>query len=188
MIRECLRDDRSFGVLLIREGDELGDVEPEPYLVGTSARIASHRLLPDGKMDIVTVGERRLRVREFNRTKPFLSGYVEPIVEMEWVDTQENRALVARAREAFEYHLRSLFLHQEVDFTVQFPDDPVVLSFAIAAFVNLPLIEKQKLLEITDTASRLEELIPVLESHFFENAMTGRVSATEEFAEVISFN
>jgi len=187
MVQGCIEEDKSFGVLLIREGDEVGG-EPEPYLVGTSARIASHRELADGKRDIITVGERRFRVRQFDRTRAYLTGYVEPIVELEWTESPVNRALVSKAKEAFEYHLRSLFLHQEVDFSVQFPDDPVVLSFAIAAFVNLPLIDKQRLLEMTDTASRLGELIPILESHFFANAMIGKASPTEEFADVISRN
>ena len=139
-------------------------------------------------MDLLTVGERRFRIRRFDRSKQYLTGLVEPIVELEWAYNAQNHRLLNRAKEAFEFHLRTLFGRQDVKITIQFPDDPVALSFAIAGFVNLPLLDKQRLLELTDTAARLAELIPVLESQVFELATQGQPSVTEEFAEYISNN
>jgi len=187
MIGDCLEQDRPFGVVLIREGSEI-DESAEPYLVGTSARVVEHKPLPDGRVDLVAVGERRFRVRRFDRSKPYLVGYVEPIVEMEWSESNQNRGLLSRAKEAFEFHLRSIFGRQDVNITVQFPDDPVALSFAIAGFINMPTIAKQRLLELTDTSARLTELIPVLEAQFLEHAVNGEPSVSEEFAEFISNN
>lgn len=188
MIAECLRLDQSFGVVLIREGEEVGDENVEPYLVGTSARIINHVSRPDGTLDLVVLGERRFRVRRLDRTKEYLSGFAEPIVEMEWVGNSQNRALLARAQEAFETHLRNMFGRQDVNITVQFPDDPVALSFAMAGFVTLELREKQRLLEITDTVERFSELIPILENQILEYAIEGKPSAAEEFSEFICRN
>lgn len=189
MISECLKYDTPFGVVLIREGSEAADPNVEPYLVGTSARVISHSRLPGGRMDLLAVGERRFRVRRIDRaSKPYLTGLVEPIVELEWSESNHNRGLLLRAKEAFEYHLKNLFGRQDVNVTVQFPDDPVALSFAIAGFINLPLIEKQRLLELTDTAARLIELIPVMENQFAEYAVMGRPTAAEEFSDFISVN
>jgi len=187
MIAECIEMDRSFGVVLIREGDE-GDDDVEPYLVGTSARIVSHVSRPDGTLDLVVLGERRFRIRRLDRSKEYLSGFAEPIVEMEWNGNSQNRALLARAQEAFETHLRNMFGRQDVNITVQFPDDPVALSFAMAGFVNLELREKQRLLEITDTVERFSELIPILENQILEYAIEGEPSAAEEFSEFICRN
>jgi Lon protease-like protein len=188
MIRECLEDDRPFGVVLIRDGEEVGDPHAEPYLVGTSARVVAHKDLPDGRIDLLAVGERRFRVRRIDRTKPYPTGFVEPVVELEWSETVDNRGLLARAKEAFEFHLHNLFGNREVNVTVQFPDDPVALSFAIAGFINLPLIEKQHLLEMTDTAARFTELIPAMESQFAEYAIQGQPTVSEEFEDLISNN
>lgn len=188
MIDECLRLDRSFGVVLIREGEEIGDQDVEPYLVGTSARIVNHSRRPDGALDLIVLGERRFRVRRIDRSKAYLTGFAEPIVEMEWNGNSQNRALLARAQEAFETHLRNMFGRQDVNITVQFPDDPVALSFAMAGFVSLELREKQRLLEITDTLERFSELIPILENQILEYAIEGEPSVAEEFAEFICRN
>lgn len=188
MVNQCIILDQSFGITLIREGDEVGDEFVEPYLVGTSARIVRHDTRQDGTMDLLVVGERRFRVRKLDRTKPYLSGLVEPIVEMEWVGNAQNRALLARSQEAFELHLRNMFGRQDVNITVQFPDDPVALSFAMAGFVDLTAQEKQRLLEITDTVERFEELIPILENHALEYAIEGDPSVSEEFSEFICRN
>jgi Lon protease-like protein len=188
LIRQCAGMDQPFGVVLIREGEEVGDDNVEPYLVGTSARIVNHSVQADGSIDLLVLGERRFRIRRLERTKPYLTGFVEPIVEMEWTANTSNRGLLARSQEAFETHLRNMFGRQDVNITVSFPDDPVALSFAMAGFVSLTPVEKQRLLEITDTTERFEELIPILENHALEYAIEGEPSAVEEFAEFINRN
>ena len=188
MIGRCIDLDQSFGVTLIRQGEEVGDSEVEPYLVGTSARIINHSSRDAGMMDLLVLGERRFRVRKLDRSKEYLTGFAEPIVEMEWNGNAANRALLARAQDAFETHLRNMFGRQDVNITVQFPDDPVALSFAMAGFVNLELPAKQRLLEITDTTERFEELIPILENQILEHTMEGQPTVTEEFSEFICRN
>ncbi|MEO7453208.1 MAG: LON peptidase substrate-binding domain-containing protein [Fimbriimonadales bacterium] len=188
MIQGCASLDQPFGIVLIREGEEVGDADVDPYLVGTSARIVNHSERPDGTLDLLVLGERRFRIRRLDRTKPYLTGFVEPIVEMEWSANASNRGLLARAQESFETHLRNMFGRQDVNITVSFPDDPVALSFAMAGFVSLTPTEKQRFLEITDTTERFEELIPILENHALEYAIEGEPSAAEEFAEFINRN
>jgi Lon protease-like protein len=188
MVDRCIELDQSFGIALIREGEEVGDPEVEPYLVGTSARVINHGRREGGITDLLVLGERRFRVRRLDRSKEYLTGFAEPIVEMEWNGNAANRALLARAQDAFETHLRNMFGRQDVNITVQFPDDPVALSFAMAGFVNLQLSEKQRLLEITDTTERFQELIPILENQILEHTMEGQPTVTEEFSEFICRN
>lgn len=163
LIRLCVREDRAFGVVLIREGEEVGGV-PEPYLVGTSARIVTYHEMEDGKLHVLAVGERRFRIRHFDYSRPYLVGYVEPIIELEWEEDPTSRTLVEIAKEAFLKHLSCLFGRQDVRLKVQFTDDPVALSFAMAGCVQLAVLEKQHLLELTDTAERIRWIIPRLEA------------------------
>jgi len=51
---------------------------------------------------------------------------------------------------------------------VKFPTDPVVLSFTIANLLPMGNLEKQRLLETTDTLERIAGLIPVLEKQLME--------------------
>ena len=61
MTTRCVRDDSSFGVCLIREGNEVG--EPAlPASVGCTARIAQWDMPHPNLFHLLTHGERRFRV------------------------------------------------------------------------------------------------------------------------------
>jgi Lon protease-like protein len=188
MTLKCLDEDRPFGVLLAREGQNLDSDDVETYLVGTSARITAHKTMPDGRSYLLVLGERRFRVRQFNYEEDYLIGNVEPVVELEWSHSPASESLVNRAKAAFSEHLNIIFGSQDINLSVQYPDDPVVLSFAIAGFLDLPLIEKQRLLELTDTTERLSELIPLFEDQVLQQMLISHTSALDEFRDIISNN
>ncbi|MCH8274491.1 MAG: LON peptidase substrate-binding domain-containing protein [Armatimonadetes bacterium] len=188
MVRDCLDEDRPFGVVLIREGSEVGDPGAVPYMVGTTARIVSHKTLPDGQMHVLTMGEGRFRIRRLDYSRPYPVGYVEPIVEMDVAESPNTSRLVNRAKDAFRMHLDALFGRQGVELTVRFTDDPMALSFAMAGCVQLSLMEKQRLLEITDTSERIREIIPLLERQALEAVGNGQRSLLEVYAQFYSRN
>ncbi|KAA0225270.1 MAG: Lon protease [Fimbriimonadales bacterium] len=188
LVRDCLENDRPFGVVLLREGSEVGDPDVVPYMVGTTARIVQHEDLPDGRINLMAMGESRFRVRKLDNSKPYLVGWVEPIVELEWDESPNHSWLIGRAKNAFEGHLRSVFGGRDVNISVTFTDDPVALSFAIAGCVHLTVMEKQRLLEMTDTAERFRELIPILETQSVDLLDFEAPDPLEEYAEYLSSN
>ena len=159
MVQECLRTDGPFGVALIRDGAEVGD-EAEPYLVGTVARITKVENYDDGRMDIEVQGERRFRIRELDESRPYLLGRVQPIEEHGEPDPSDP--LVIEARDTFEALVQRYFERQSFGVQVVFPPDPRMLSFSIASHLPVDDLVKQRLLEITDTLDRLEEILPYL--------------------------
>lgn len=167
LVQFCLDQDRPFGIVLIRSGTEVGG-PAEPYLVGTSVRILKVHSFDDGRMDIQVYGERRFRIRRLDETLPYLRGYVEPVVEMDADPSPRTDALVMRAREDFQMWVQQTLARREYDVKVRFPDDPVTLSFAIANALPIANIEKQRLLEMTDTLDRIAELIPLLDLQIVE--------------------
>lgn len=76
MINLCLDTERPFGVVLIRSGVEVG-VAAEPYPIGTSARLVGVERLPDGRMNIETVGDQRFRILAVHHEASYLTGTVE---------------------------------------------------------------------------------------------------------------
>jgi uncharacterized protein len=61
MVRHCLKEQVSFGVVLILEGAEVGAVAAVAG-TGTTARLVDFATLPDGLLGIECVGERRFQV------------------------------------------------------------------------------------------------------------------------------
>lgn len=166
MVRTCVEFDRPFGIVLIRTGSETG--QADPYMVGTVVRILRVHSYDDGRMDIDVQGERRFRIRRIDESKPYMVGFVEPVIEHEIEDSPRANQLLAQAREEFENLMRKFFSRQEFNVQVVFPPDPVALSFTIANLLNMDNLEKQRLLETTDTLERVEELIPILQMHNLE--------------------
>jgi uncharacterized protein len=167
MVRQCIAEDSPFGVVLIRTGSEVGG-PAEPYMVGTAVRIVQVHTYEDGRLDVQVRGERRFRIRRLDDSQPCLVGYVEPVVELDLDDSPAAQQLIAQTRQDFENYVQGLFARQEYRVQVRFPPDPLALSFAIANHLQMENLEKQRLLELTDTIERLQGLVPILERNILE--------------------
>jgi len=163
MVRSCMEFDRPFGIVLIRDGSEVGGIA-DPYMVGTVVRILKVIPYDDGRMDIHVEGERRFRIRELDEdTQPYMVGKVEPVIEVEIDENDENRMLLGEAKDQFEQLIQKIFARQEFNVSVKLPTDPVVLSFTIANMLHMENLAKQRLLETTDTMERVATLMPILQ-------------------------
>jgi Lon protease-like protein len=170
LVQDCLTEDRPFGIVLIRSGEEVGG-QADPYMVGTAVRIVKVHTYDDGRMDIQVRGERRFRIRKLDETRPYLTGFVEPVIEHAIEEGPEAEELLTRAREEFEVFIQRLFARQEFSVQVVFPPDPVALSFTIANLLQMENLEKQRLLETTDTLERVQDLLPIMEQQLLEDSI-----------------
>ena len=160
MVGRCLETDEGFGVLLIREGREVG-APSLPYDVGTVARIASVERLPDSRMNLVTVGTRRFRCVEHVQVEPYR------IARIEWLEdspaTDGLAALVGEVRAAVEDYLKAVYaLAERPRRAIEFPDDATMLSFQVGAVLQIAAQERQRLLETEATDQRLRQELTYL--------------------------
>jgi Lon protease-like protein len=163
MIRYCIETGQGFGFVLIRDGDEVGG-EAEPYLVGTEAKLVQVQTHEDGSMNVRVEGTGRFRIRRFEQGFPYLVGLVEPIVEDEINNQNRLDALASRARELVREFIQSQFKRLDVTVSrVRMPEDPEQLSFVVANLLPIDDLAKQGMLQLTDTAERLSDLLPLLE-------------------------
>ena len=159
MIGECRDIDQPFGVVLIKEGLEVGD-PADPFMTGTSARIIQVEQLDDGRMNILTQGERRFKVVEITQKVPHLVGRVLYLNE-EPGDTPAPA--LAEIIEGYSAYLRNIeALSGGWTANAQLPQDPVLLSYALAGSLDIPTGVRQQILESATAAHRLEVLAPLL--------------------------
>lgn len=160
MIGECLDGDKQFGVLLIKEGVEVGG-RAEPYRVGTTARITKAQRMDAGRFNLQTVGERRFQLVEITQDVPFLMGKVEYLAED---DSEELGELPERVRKLLgEYWRTVTSLQGGWVRDLDVPKAPVALSFAVAQVVSYPPRVGQFLLQIPSARERIERALPLLE-------------------------
>ncbi len=159
MIRGCLDRQEPFGVVLIQEGQEAGD-PARPFGIGTSARIVQVERLEEGRMNIVTRGERRFETAEISQRLPHMVGQVRYLEEERGEAPPDIVAEIAEEYGAFRRNLTALTGGWAAQTEV--PRDPVRLSYGIASNLDLPRPVRQQLLELPTAAERLERLLPLL--------------------------
>ena len=109
MVGRCLERGEPFGVVLVREGHEVGPLSGRIADVGTTAIIRRAGRYPDGRLDILTVGERRFRLESLDtRSEPYLVGHVTLLDEPSGPDP----AVHEQARRVGRRFLRYLELLQ----------------------------------------------------------------------------
>lgn len=161
MIGGCIDSGEPFGVLLDRNATETGP-DLDPVDVGTTARIGEVTRLAQGRLFIVTRGERRFRVARVVRKRPFWTAEVAYIDEP--ADPPDSASLRASAAEHFKDYLRALLalFGRELE-SVQLPDDATAASYLIADALQVDVARKQALLEARSAADRLRVEIELLE-------------------------
>lgn len=163
MIGDCVAREQPFGVVLIREGQEVGD-PAEPFRTGTSARITRVVRLEEGKLNIVTHGERRFELVDITQRTPHLVGRVRYLEEAAGDVPPELLREVGEGQATLLRHLATLAGGWVAN--VDVPGDPVQLSFAViaslASTIDLPAQLRQRLLESPTAQERLKLLLPIL--------------------------
>ena len=152
MIGECLDAEEPFGVLLIREGPEVGG-SAKPHLVGTTARITDVERVEEGRMNLSTTGDKRFRLVETLQETPYLKGKVQYFSE----ETGDlDQGMLDQARQLFGEYIRGLAgLRGGWIREADVPLEPRPLSYSIAHYLELPTQAKQRLLELPFTGERL---------------------------------
>ena len=112
MIARCLETGGSFGVVLIRDGREVGGGATSVATIGTMAEIREANRSSDGRYQLLVVGGQRFRVESVTvGREPYLVAEVEPLDEP-MGDLTIARGLTDRVTEAL---LRYLALAQAGD-------------------------------------------------------------------------
>lgn len=161
MIGQCIAEKRPFGVILIREGAEVGG-PAEPVEVGTTARIVEAQKLDDGKLNVTVIGEQRFRVLGVRRREPYLVGDVE-ILGLDEEDDSTLPDLAASAGSLFAEYVRlNLAVTNQWARTIEMPSEPGPLADFIGHRLAVDLHAKQRLLEEESPRYRLRTEIDVL--------------------------
>jgi Lon protease-like protein len=158
LVRDLLAgpEPRQFGVIAIRKGRETGvDGVHSLYQIGCTATLRRVDRLDDGRFDIIVVGARRFRLLGLGETQPYLQGEVEPLAT-EPVDPAAAEPAVRVVQAAFREYLDALTEWGGATVRLEeLPDEPLLLSFIVAAAVVIDLPERQALLAESDTLRRL---------------------------------
>ena len=158
MMNTILESDSRFGVLM------WDSTQDKVVATGCCARIEDYQRLPDDRMKILTIGEKRFRVLDTVREKPYLVGLVE------WIEDapseKELRELATKVDLLLKdvVHLSGKLMDQRIKLPEDIPNLPKELSYWVASNLYGVATEQQALLEMQDTGARLEREVEILTS------------------------
>jgi len=162
-LEEALSGDRK--IFLATQHDAAVD-EPNAddiYATGTIGNIVQSVKMPDGNIKVLVEGVERARSVEVHDTDGFFVATVrtgKTQLEM----TPQVEQLMQRVHSLFEQYVK---LQQSLNYETMAasvrPDEPAKLADTIAANLQLPIEEKQQLLEVFDPEQRLARVADVLD-------------------------
>jgi hypothetical protein len=150
MVSECLKNDRRFGVLLIKNGSETGPATT--YDVGTLAKISDWYQGSDGLLGITALGEERFRLLRGERRDDGLNvGEIEMLPEQTGRPLPEEFKPLAHILEGVLDDLGRLYESLDRRY-----DDAAWVGYRFAEILPISSEEKQACLETDDAVRRLQ--------------------------------
>ncbi len=155
MVGRCMRESQGFGVVLIREGQEVGPAET--FDVGTMAKIVDFHQLSDGLLGLSCVGEQRFRIVSRSRQPDGLNlAGVESIDPEPQVPVPERHARLSELLKTVLPQLGGVYA--DIDMRLE---DAAWVGHRLAEILPIELAEKQRCLEFDDPIERLDVLSPL---------------------------
>ncbi len=155
MVKECIRNESGFGIVLLRGGNE------QVYKTGTLCSISDWKTLPNGLFGITARGEDRIHVDATHvESNQLLVGQIEKV--------QENSDLALPE----EFNSMQLLLRRIIS-KIGEPYSSIPAYYERAGWVGARLTEllplqlsiKQRLLEIDDYIVRLHHLKEAMQKY-----------------------
>ncbi|HRO61944.1 MAG TPA: endopeptidase La, partial [Burkholderiaceae bacterium] len=156
--QQALREERQVGILMQRDAELEEPAAIDMHRTGTVANILRYISAPDGGHHVVLQGEKRFRIVEFVRERPFLAARVEVIEEPK----SESPEIEARFLNMKQQALEGLELlpqvPQELTAAVQAVASPSALADLVAAYLDVTPDDKQEILETLDLSARMDKV------------------------------
>jgi uncharacterized protein len=164
MIGRCLAEGSPFGVVLIKEGEEVeeGRADPnpaQPYEIGTIATITASVKLDDGRFLITATGGQRFRLQYFIQRVPYIIASVATLPD------EQNPPVAMAARDlrtTYERYWQGVAAATGSNIEMEeLPINVVNMTYQLADRMQVNNARKQRWLEV-DVETRLREMTSIL--------------------------
>ncbi len=159
LVDEAMSQNRIIGLVVAKEPIKEGTyTKKDLHEVGTSALILKMAKTEDNKLQLLTQGMERFRVKDFKKGKPYTQARVEYIKDEDKKD-KEITALMSNMISQFTRVAElSPGLPPEIVTMANSIQEPGILADMVASTINSTLEEKQGVLEIFNVKKRLKQV------------------------------
>ena len=159
LIDAALISNKLVGIVAIKTREKEKKVAPEDlYAIGCAAYILKMIKVPNNSIRLLIQGTSRIRVTEYTQREPYLRAKVVPLKE-EVDERGDTQALLVGFKAIFQKVVElTPNLPAELAIVAMNLDEPGALADLAASSLNVPLKDKQEVLETLNVRSRLEKV------------------------------
>lgn len=164
-LKAAEKSDKMLAVVSQRDTEiESPDVD-DLFEIGTVARIIKVLKMPDGSITAILQGRKNYKLKSIVQNEPFIKVNIEVIEEAQASDKLAFEATVSSIRDKAKQIIElSPHIPTEANMMLQnMKNDSFLLNF-IASNLNLPVTEKQQLLEIIEPIQKAEKILKQMNS------------------------
>ncbi len=158
LIDAALLVNKMIGIVAIKT-KKVEEVKPEDlFEAGCVAYILKMIKMPDNSLRLLIQGTSRIRLTEFTQRDPYLRAKVAPLTD-QGEKTTDTQALMVGVKGIFQKVVElAPNLPAELAIMAMNVEEPGALADLVASTLNLPVADKQTLLETLDVKDRLERV------------------------------
>ncbi|MBI3966002.1 MAG: LON peptidase substrate-binding domain-containing protein, partial [Chloroflexi bacterium] len=161
-VEAAMAKDRTILVVAQREPEKEDISAPDLYDIGTEAVIGRVLKLPDGSSNVFVQGQRRVRIVKVTESEPIFRAIVQAVPESREPSIEADalmKSILALLEKCVEL---STALSEEAYVAAMNADDPGWLADLVASSLNLPIAQRQEILETLDVGERLTRVHVIL--------------------------
>lgn len=157
-VEEAVRQEKPIGVLCQRDPTTATPQPADLYSVGTSAQVLRVGRLPGRLQQVLVQGARRFKVVDYLQTEPYLVARVTFLDDAK-PDSNDFEAQVLHLRQQMEHVLTLLPAPApELAGAVEGLKDAAGFVDFVASWIDVPLADKQEILETIDLDARVKKV------------------------------
>ena len=168
LIKEAYKADKLIGVVAQKDKEQEDPTYEDLYRVGTVAYIIKTLQMPDGSTTIIIQGKKRFELGKLIQTDPYFKAEVKPFGVNEKLKKDKNfNALISSLKDlSIQIIKMSPQLPSDAAFAIQNIESPHFLVNFISSNLNIDILEKQKLLEVSDLTQRANLVLASLTNEY----------------------
>ena len=179
-LNEVMKTNKKI-ILVAQKNAEIDEpTEKDLYSFGCEGKVLQLLKLPDGTVKVLVEGVHRVKIIECKEDKDFLKSFVEIVKDK--IDTPKEDLLAlstAIVRKLEKLTNLNRKISHELMTSIKQQKNPSIVADHISGQLNIPIFDKQKLLEIIDLKTRLEKLMDHINNEMnvigVEKRIRGRV-------------
>jgi len=157
---QLIKDANNFNKLIgvvAQKNEKIEDPKPNQiYKIGTVAKILKVLQMPDGNTTVIIQGKKRFEIDRIISEEPYITANIKDVPEVNpGADNSEFNAIIDSIKDvSLKIIKRNPNIPSEASFAIKNIESNSFLISFVSSNMNLPVSDKQKLLEMNDLKKR----------------------------------